>query len=289
MRRYWRELATFRLLAWFGDHPDRILVGHVGGAGVLGLYESARRWAWYPFIELFIALSDVAVATLSRVRAETERYRSAVIHGITGILALTMPSTAFLFVEAHTVVDTLLGARWVGAVPFVRLMCVAAFFGALSRITQWLYLSRGDTSRQVRWAAIATACMAVAVLAGASRGALGVAWAFTVVNVILAVPAFAFCVHGTPVGTIDALRAAARPAAASIGAALAIVLLRPFLATSLPLIDLIARGLLFTSAYCAGWLIVPGGRRTVREIGRALRVRPPAGDEAAGPAPPRSL
>ena len=29
-------------------------------------------------------------------------------------------------------------------------MCVAGFFGGLSRITQWVYLSRGDTARQVR-------------------------------------------------------------------------------------------------------------------------------------------
>jgi O-antigen/teichoic acid export membrane protein len=273
LRRYWRDLAVFRMLAWCGDHPDRIIVGHVGGAAVLGLYESARRWAWYPFIELFLSLSDVAVATLSRVREDTARYRAAVLNGITAFLALTMPATAFLFVEAGTVVEALLGARWIGAVPFVRLMCIAAFFGALSRITQWLYLSRGDTERQVRWAALTTACMAVAVLIGASGGALGVAWAFTAINVLLAVPALAFCVRDSAVSTTDTLLAASRPAAVAVAAAAILALVRPLLHGSVPLLDLIASGMMFTSAYLAGWLVVPGGRDTVWEVGRLLRER----------------
>src|SRR5262249_25369889 len=88
---YWRNLAAFRAVGWLGDHPDRIMVGHLGGAATLGLYDSARRWAFYPVTELFQSLSDVAVATFSRVAHDAERYRAFVSRALMPVLALPLP------------------------------------------------------------------------------------------------------------------------------------------------------------------------------------------------------
>jgi hypothetical protein len=75
------------------------------------------------------------------------------------------------------------------------------------------------------------------------------------------------------VSTTDTLLAASRPAAVAVAAAAVLSLLRPLLHSSVPLLDLIASGMMFTSAYLAGWLVVPGGRDTVWEVGRLLRER----------------
>jgi PST family polysaccharide transporter len=189
---YWRNLAAFRAVGWLGDHPDRILVGYLGGATTLGLYDSARRWAFYPFTELYMSLSDVAVATFSRVAHDAQRYRAFVSRGLLPILALPLPAIAFVGVEAKNAVLIMLGDQWLAAVPFVRLMCVAAFVGSLGKISPWLFLSRGETARQLRWSLMfQVPVMLGSVLIGSRFGALGVARGFAF-GVRVALPSLAW-------------------------------------------------------------------------------------------------
>ena len=288
MRRYWRNLAGYRLLNWFAVHPDRILVGSLGGATLLGLYDSARRWAFYPAVELFQSLADVAVATFSRVAHDAERYRAFLTRGMLPVLALPLPMITFIFADTRNVIVVLLGSQWLDAIPFVRLMCVASFFGSLARVTQWFYLSRGDTDRQLRWALFAqTPGMLAAVLIGTKWGAIGVATGFTIGTSLLAIPGILYCLKGTPVGVRDFAAAAARPVLGAAGAGALLLLTTgalPHFGAALP--DLMLRLALFGAAYAAAWFALPGGRRDAAQVLavlRELRRRPPAPGESLTP------
>jgi PST family polysaccharide transporter len=273
LRAYWRDLAIFRAVTWLADHPDRILVGHLGGAATLGLYDSARRWAFYPFVELFRSVSDVAVATFSRVAHDPERYRAFVSRGLLPVLALPLPAIAFVGVEARDAVLILLGEQWLDAVPFVRLMCVAAFAGSLGRITPWLFLSRGETARQLRWAiAVQTPVMLACVLIGTRFGAFGVAVGFTVGTCAVALPGLAWALHGSPLRITGVLRIAARPAFASLAGVATLLSVDgrlPDLGGAVP--DLALRAAVFGSVYVLLWLALPGGRRAAAEVLDAVR------------------
>jgi PST family polysaccharide transporter len=270
---YWRNLSGFRAVNWLADHPDRILVGHLGGAATLGLYDSARRWAFYPFTELFLSLSDVAVATFSRVAHDAAQYRAFVRRGVLPVLALPLPVIAFVAVEARSAVNILLGDQWLGAVPFVRLMCLAAFVGCLSRITQWLYLSRGETARQLRWAMyVQTPVMLTAVLIGTRFGAIGVAVGFTVGTCVLALPGLAWCLAGSPLTMGELLGIAARPALSSIVSGLFLFAVGPLLPdVGGAVLNLALRVVLFGGVYVSLWMVLPGGKRATAEVLEALR------------------
>ena len=150
------HFAQYRGVYWAGRQADRIVVGAIAGASLLGLYDSARRWSWYAFHELFQSVSDVMVASLSRARANVERFRSFFRHGLMAFLVPPLAAIAFVFVEADATVRVLLGDRWLDAIPIVRIMCGAAFFDALSRLTMWLYTAEGRTRQQFRWSVITT-------------------------------------------------------------------------------------------------------------------------------------
>lgn len=284
LRLYWRNLAGYRLLNWFAMHPDRILVGRLGGATLLGLYDGARRWAFYPAVELFQSLSDVAVATFSRVADDAARYRAIMLRGILPVLALPLPMIAFIFADTRDVILVLLGSQWLDAIPFVRLMCIAAFFGSIARVTQWFYLSRGDTDRQLRWALVAqTPGMLAAVLIGTRWGAIGVATGFTIGTATLTIPGLLYCLSGTPVSARDFAATAARPVFGAAGAGALLLMIAgglPRFGAALP--DMGLRLLVFVAAYGSAWLALPGGRRDTAEllgVLRELRRRP--GDAAA--------
>lgn len=267
MREYWRNVAGFRVLNWFAMHPDRILVGRLGGATMLGLYDSSRRWAFYPSMQLFQSLTDVAVATFSRVTGDPQRYRAIVLRGTLPVLALPLPAIAFVFLDTRNVILVLLGQQWLDAIPFVRLMCVGAFFGTLSRLTQWLYLSRGDTRRQLQWAMYAqTPAMLAAVLIGTNWGAIGVAAGFATGTALLTIPAILFCLRGSPVRVRDFAAASARPTLGALTAAAVLGLVRgllPGFGSALP--DMLLRLAVFGAVYAAAWLGLPGGRRDAAE------------------------
>jgi PST family polysaccharide transporter len=291
---YWRQLAAYRAVSWLGDHPDRILVGHLGGATALGLYDSARRWAFYPVTELFMSLSDVAVATFSRVAHDAARYRAFVSRALLPVLSLPLPVIAFVFVEAGNAVLIMLGDQWLAAVPFVQLMCIAAFVGSLGRITPWLFLSRGEAARQLRWSlGFQVPVLLGCVLIGARFGALGVARGFTIGTCLVALPSLAWALRGSPLRLTDVLRIAARPMVASLGAAGVMATINGWLpdaGRALP--NLLVRLAVFGPVYVSLWLAWPGGRSAAREVLEALRElrarsarRAPAAPEAVVSAP----
>ncbi|MEW5916926.1 MAG: lipopolysaccharide biosynthesis protein, partial [Gemmatimonadota bacterium] len=224
---YGSHLSAYRGIYWAGRQADRFIVGYIAGASTAGLYDSARRWSWYPFQELFQSLTDVAVASLSRARADAERFRMFWRRGLTAFLALPLPATAFIFVEADHAVRVVLGARWLDAVPLVRIMCISAFIGSVSRLTMWVYTAEGRTQQQLRWGLITTPVMLTCVVIGATRGATGVAWAFAIGVAILTIPTLAYCLRGSALTWGDFGAAVWRPVVSSLVAAAVSVSVRP--------------------------------------------------------------
>jgi PST family polysaccharide transporter len=271
-RSYWAEFSGFRFLTWIGGQLDRVLVGVAGGAAVLGLYDRARKWAWFPFMQPFYALFDVGVATLSRVQQDHERYRSVARQAFLPMLAVPMPVMAFVFVEAQQVVLILFGDQWLDAVPFIRLMSAAAFVGGVGQLTQWLYLSRGNTGRQFRWALVNTPAMVVALTCGSLWGAMGVAWGFTVGTVLLTGPTIAYALRGSAVTWGDLLGVVWRPALAAIGAGTFLAAARAAVPSFGPLlIDIGLSFTLFTALYVTLWLSTPGGRKAATSVIAVVR------------------
>jgi PST family polysaccharide transporter len=272
MLTYGKGLSGFRLVAWLGAQLDRVLVGLLGGAPVLGLYDNARRWAWLPYLELHQSLSDVAVASFSRVQREPAEYRRIVRGGLASILALVMPATAFLFVEAREVVLVLFGDQWLGAVPYMQLMAVAAFTGGLNRLNQWIYNSLGETGRQFRWSVFQTLVTVVALAIGALWGPIGVAIGFTAAVVLLTYPSVVYCLRTAPLKPADFFGAATRPATASFLAGAVTFIAARFALGGLGLAAAFAIEIaLFGGVYVFSWILLPGGRAAAVEVKRALR------------------
>jgi PST family polysaccharide transporter len=272
LRSFWRSLAGFRIASWASEQPDRLLVGRLGGARTLGVYDTAHRWSWYAFAEPFLSLSDIAVASLSRVRRDPEQYRLFFAREARAILTIGLPVIAFMVVEPASVVRVLLGSQWDAAVPFVRLLGVAAFFGSFTRLTQWVYFSSGTTDRLLRWwLLVQTPVLLAAVLAGSSYGPRGVAIGYTAATVTLAIPSLAWCVSGTPLSLVTSLRAAARPTVAALGAALLLAAAAPLLPRHIGAARLAAAVAVYATCFVLGWLIVPGGAGAARELIVAVR------------------
>ena len=270
--RYGSDFGLSRAIYWLGRQIDRMVVGYVSGASVLGLYDSARRWSWYPFQELFLAMTDVVVASLSRARTDSPRFREYCRRGFTAFLAVPMPAIAFVGLEAELVVRVLLGERWLGAVPMVRIMCGAAFLDSIGRLTSWLNAAEGNTRHQLEWSVASTVVTLAAVVATARSGALAVTWAFALATATLAIPGVAYCLRNSQLTGGDFVRAVWRPATSAVVASLAWLAGRGAVPTIQPaFVALVVDGVVFVTLYAVVWVALPGGRAATREGIEMLR------------------
>jgi PST family polysaccharide transporter len=266
-----------RMLEYAGRNIDRVLVGYASGAGVLGLYDSAARWSNYPLLQLQGPLTRVAVVGLSRLQSDGSSFAAAARRGLTPVLALLVPMLAFMSVAARDVLLLLLGEQWIGAVPLFRVLCIGAIAVCVARSGTWIYLARGETRRQLRWALVQTPAIIVAVAIGTRWGAVGVAVAFATANWLLLYPGLAYCLATSPMRPRDYVAMLGRPLVASaVSVAVLLASHEALGGIDHRLTRLVLALGLFTTAYTVVWLATPGGRRTLGDVLRLTSALAPA-------------
>ncbi len=272
--------AGVRPLLAFGTHvtaldmfgfvirqADNLLIGWFRGPRALGFYYKAYQMLLLPAQQFTSPLGGVVVPALSRLQTEPRRYAAYYHKGILLSAAAGMPVVAFLFVGADWIVPLLLGGQWAESVPLFRALAPAAFVGPLDVGSGWLVVSLGRTRRQVKWNLLATVVTLVGFFVGVRWGAFGVALSFSACRVAFIIPKLIYSCAGTHVSWTVAVRAAARPAIASLAAAVGLYALSrqlPFMTHGLA--GLVASGLCFVLMYIGIWAALPGGRRTLRSL-----------------------
>jgi len=280
LRRYGGDVTVARVLTHVAQNLDAVLVGRFVGTVALGLYQNAYRWATVLLEQLYTPLQAVVVATLSRVRDDTERYRSHFRAVVRAVMAVVVPALVLLFLEARAFVLVLLGPQWVEAIPLFRILLVGALAANVPFVLKWVYYSEGQTRRQRSWAFIATPVTVVAVAAGVAGGATGVAAGFAASQVALTYPAVRYCLARSGLRERDFWSVVWRPAVTSLLAAGAVVAAqRAGLVWDRQLYHLIAATLFFGAAYAGSWVMTPGGRTELAAMWRVVTALRDSGEE----------
>jgi PST family polysaccharide transporter len=251
---------------------QEIAVGRFVGARALGLYTRAETLIELP-LKLTSPLSAVAVAGLSRLQGEEERYRYFFTRALFAPAAAALPAAAFLLLEAEKVVAVFLGGAWGEAVPVFRLLAPAALAASFADAARWVLLSRGRADRELRWSLAELAVLALAVMLGVRGGLLGVAAGVCAARLALTVPRLVFSLRGSPVRGRDVAGVLWRPSVASAAAVLAAAALHAsgMLAGASALVTLLCVGAVFGLAYAGCWLLLPGGPALARSVLAAAR------------------
>lgn len=273
--RYSLPLTGHRCLTRLGMYLDRLCIGYMGGPQVLGLYQTAYRWAYFPFEQIFFTFFDVAVSSFSRVQEDIERYRSYFRYGLMPIFGISMPALAFLYVKAQSVILILLGDQWAEVVPIFRLLLVAVFIASTYRVTKLIYISEGQTQRQLRWGIAYTLCMVSIVAFGAQWGIKGISISYVTGITLLTVPGILYCLQISPLGWTDLLFSLWRSALASVASA--IFLLSVYQPVFSPedselLSELTLELGWFSMSYVILWCALPGGLNDINQLYRSLGV-----------------
>lgn len=259
-----------KVLRYFSQNADQIVVGYLFGARQLGYYDSAYRWSITTSQQIYTPLQNVAVSGLSRLQNDKWAFRNAVRHGLLPVFTAIISVLVLLALQARPVVLLLLGDQWEPSVPLFRLLCIAAIGNSMAKAVNWLYLAEGRTKQQMRWGFVSLPVFIIAVVVGSNWGPVGVAAGFAAANLLLVVPEVIYCLRTSLVSWRDYASTAIRPLVAAMVSA-AIVLLIHGVPTETSFLKLLVTSSEYFLLFVLTWLVIPGGGKAARQLMTLVR------------------
>jgi O-antigen/teichoic acid export membrane protein len=202
--RFGTHVSGFQLLNYCERNLDNVLVGRFAGAQALGFYTRAYELMRMPLNQVNAPVAAVAVPALSRLASDPERYRRA-YRSLARLLALlTVPLCPLFVLAADWFFPTVLGPQWTGSIRIFQWLALSLLVKPLMFTTSWLLVSQGRSAELLRWGVIATTIAIASFVVGLPWGALGVAIAYTVADLLLRAPWLLWWVgRSGPVGVRD--------------------------------------------------------------------------------------
>ncbi len=154
---------------------DNVLIGWYWGAGPLGLYSRAYNLLMLPVRQLGAPASSVAIATLSRIQDDPERFARYYLRATNLIMWICTPIFGFLFVAAQPVIILTLGNKWREATPVFQILVISGLGQLLLQSIVWLFVSRGQSRRLLKLSLIISPIIVASFAIGLPFGIKGVA------------------------------------------------------------------------------------------------------------------
>jgi O-antigen/teichoic acid export membrane protein len=276
MMHFGSTLTLISIIIYIAYNSDKVLLGRFWGAAVLGIYGRAFQLINIPTDNLNSAVGEVAFSALSRVQDDAASFKNYFLKSYSLVLALTIPITIAVALFAPDLIFILLGPKWKEAVPIFRLLAPTILVFALINPIGWLMFSLGMVGRSLK-ASLVFAPTVIASYAIAMRyGPKAVAFAYSAVMILWAVPLIAWGIHGTVVSLRDIALVASRPLLSGMIAAPIALGVGFWCGRSLsPFPRLLLEGSALVSAY-AGMLLYAMGQKTFYlDLLKALTSRRP--------------
>jgi len=261
MLRYGGTVTLNSFVVYVSYNAEKVLLGRYWGAAPLGLYGRAYQLSNLPVQQATDSFSAVAFPTLSRLQGDPPRLVRAYLKAHSLVVSITVPAVISCAIFANEVVRILLGPKWGGAVPIVRLLAPAMLVFALMNPMSWLLRATGLVERSLKIAIFIAPVMVLAVLAGLRYGPNGVAIGYSAAMVLLFIPLIAWAKHGTGVSSRDYWDAIKRPLSAGFIAGAAGWCTQYALRNSLPPFPLFAVAISVMGASYLGILLFVMGQR----------------------------
>jgi O-antigen/teichoic acid export membrane protein len=176
-----RGLVGFNAVNYWARNLDNVLLGGTVSPAQLGEYNRAYNMMMIPVGQIGAVLMRVLYPALARMQDEPKllgRAWSRAVAAATG--SITLPLTVTMAATAPALVRVLYGPRWMGMVPILELLSLAAVPQILGASTGVPYRAAGRTGLLFKLGLVVTCLTAVAIVAGLPWGGIGVATAILI-------------------------------------------------------------------------------------------------------------
>ena len=177
---YSRGDTGFKVMNFWSRNADNLLLARFVPLAELGNYSRAYNLMKLPVGQMNTMMGRVLFPALTRLRDDRPRLGRGWLTAISTAGVATAPVTYGIAVSAPALVEVLFGERWLGMVPVLQVLALAALPQTLTAGVAGLLRATGNTDLLFRLGALTSVMSVTAMLIGLPWGTLGVAIAVAV-------------------------------------------------------------------------------------------------------------
>lgn len=183
--RFGLTLLASNLINYANRNVDRLLVGRYIGAAPLGVYSMAMQMMLYPLQHVSAVIVRVLFPTMSKLKDDPVRLRSAYLTATGSIALVTFPLLAGLFAVANDFVAVVFGQAWLEMVPVVQVLTWAGIAQSVGTTVGTVYLSCGRPDLALKLSVAVAPILIGGMVIGVPWGVQGVAVGYSVASLLI--------------------------------------------------------------------------------------------------------
>lgn len=160
-KKSFKELFNFggfillsNLINSFSNNIQGILIGKFFTPATMGLYTQARKLEEVASNSISSVVDQVSYPILAEVQNDKEKLIYTIKKLITSVAFLSFPLMILLIVIAEPLIKLLYSDRWIDAVPYFKILCVAGIAICLQGINYYAVASVGKSKELFKWTII---------------------------------------------------------------------------------------------------------------------------------------
>jgi O-antigen/teichoic acid export membrane protein len=163
------------------EMADELVVGKAAGQVTLGLYSMARQIALLPASKTSGVVNMLTAPLMAELQADLDAMRTAFYRTLRLTAAIAVPTAVGMALVADQIVATLLGPKWLPAIPILRLLCFYSAVRAVDVVLPPVLVARRREHFLFRYCLTLVIVVPAAAVVGALwNGVSGIVVAWTV-------------------------------------------------------------------------------------------------------------
>lgn len=193
--RYGLHLALADVVGYFSTNFVPFLVGIIGNASILGIYNRSFTLSSLPSKQLIPPILNVMQSALSRVADDDEKLRRVSISLMRKVAFLSLLVSVCMYAGSNFIVKVVLGEGWEDAIAMMEVLIISTVAIPITSLTSAILIAKGESKALLHWRLITFFILLVPVLIGSFWGVWGVIYSYAIVTVGLRMPLFFFYVR----------------------------------------------------------------------------------------------
>lgn len=167
------KILLSSLLDKFYQQIYKLLIGKFYSSATLGFYTQASNFSNMVINTLFRTLEKITYPVLSKLQDNRERLKAGYRKVIKMSSFIVIPAMVMLGVLARPLILSLIGEKWLPAVPFLHLLCISGITCHFSQINLNMLLVLGRSDLGLKLEVIKKITITLAIIIGIQFGIYG--------------------------------------------------------------------------------------------------------------------
>jgi O-antigen/teichoic acid export membrane protein len=167
------KILLSSLLDRFYQQIYKLIIGKYFSSAMLGFYTQANNFSNIIVSTLFRTLDKVTYPVLAKLQEDKIRLKSGFRKVVKMSSFFIIPSMVVLGILAKPIIVTLIGEKWLQAVPFLQLLCLSGATLHLSQINLNMLLVLGRSDLGLKLEIIKKINITIAIIIGIQFGVFG--------------------------------------------------------------------------------------------------------------------